>query len=90
MEELTGLAEITGQPFDISFSVIMAALVFSAAGWWLYQKGRREDRLQNKILGWALMLYSYITPSSKHGWIDWAVGFGICGIAYYFKDQELI
>jgi hypothetical protein len=65
---------------DISFSAIFSSLLFSAIGWWLFQKGRKENEIKIVLNGLALMLYSYFT----HGPIlDWGIGAVLCGLAYH-------
>lgn len=31
------------------------------------------------------MAFSYFTQGP---WLDWGVGFALCGLAYYLKDQD--
>lgn len=66
--------------FDITLSGIASSLIFSAIGWWLFQRGRKENELKILFIGVALMFYSYFT----HGPLqDWGVGAVLCGQAYY-------
>lgn len=64
---------------DFSFSSLMAALVFSAAGLWLFREGKRRLNFRLIFIGMTLMVYSYFT---RGPWADWGVGLALCGLAY--------
>jgi len=69
---------------EITFSGVMASLVFSTIGFWLFKQGRQ--RVQYSLVGVsiALMAYTYFT----HGPLqDWGGGCLLCGLAYYLWDR---
>ncbi len=65
---------------DFSPSGLFAALIFGAAGLYVFRMGKKRVQYRLVFLGLALMIYPYFT---KGPWMDWGVGFALCGLAYY-------
>jgi len=68
--------------FDISASSLIASLIFSIIGIFVFRYGKKEQNIPLVITGIGLMTYSYFT----HGPIqDWGAGAILCGVAYYYR-----
>ncbi|WP_347355997.1 hypothetical protein [Bdellovibrio sp.] len=70
---------------DLSFDgwSLVAGLLFSLIGWWLYRQGKYKDEKRFKYVGVALMVYPYFVRGAL---MNWAVGLLLCGYAYYWWD----
>ena len=68
--------------FDFSASSLIASLIFSVVGIFVFRYGKKEQNIPLVITGIGLMAYSYFT----HGPVqDWGVGAALCGVAYYYR-----
>lgn len=72
---------IDASALNISFSNVMAGLIFGVIGLWLFRQGRQRTDMRLIFTSIALMVYSYFTSSPG---ADWGIGFSLCGLAYYF------
>ncbi len=63
---------------------LLGAIVFGLIGVVAYRYGKKQSNNYIKWLGVALMLYPYAVPST---WMMYAVGFGLCGACYYYRDR---
>jgi hypothetical protein len=82
LENYQELSELLGL-FDISMSVVIAALLFGVIGMWLYAQGRKKQSRRFKVIGLLLMFYPYVVPGA---WANWIVGTLLCGYAFYWWD----
>jgi hypothetical protein len=74
-----------GMLSDFSVSSIVASILFGIIGYWVFRQGRKQANHRNVVLGLVLMGYPYFVSSPK---LMWGIGFLVCGITYYFWDQE--
>jgi hypothetical protein len=64
-------------------STILASLVFSIVGLFVFRLGKRNAHLKLMIIGVALMTYTYFTGNV---WADWLVGVGLSVMAYFIAQ----
>lgn len=65
---------------NLSVSSIVAGLIFSAVGLWMFRAGKDKGDTRLIVIAVVLMVYSYFTPNP---WYDWGIGAGLCGLAYH-------
>ncbi|QDK39182.1 hypothetical protein [Bdellovibrio sp. NC01] len=72
-------------PIDLSFSVwaIVAGILFSTVGWYLYRHGKKNVNPRNVYSGLALMIYPYFVSGALYTWV---IGLLICGYVFYWWD----
>ncbi len=68
---------------NFSLSNIIAGIVFSIVGFWLFKEGRRRLNIPVTVFAILLMSFSLFTQTSV---LTWIVGLGLCGGAYYFWE----
>jgi len=68
---------------NFSAGNLIAGLVFSGIGFVAFSYGKKQDRTQAMVLGAALMVYPYFTPSAM---ITCIVGLGLTGLLYLFHE----
>lgn len=71
-------------PFDFSFSSLMAGLIFSVIGWWLFREGKRRSHLTLVIIGLILMSYTLFTRTAL---ATWGIGLSLCALAYHLWND---
>jgi hypothetical protein len=69
---------------NISFSSIMASLIFSSIGLWLLKESRKRGNITLSLIAIAMMAYTYFTTKA---WADWGIGAALTYAAYYFWDR---
>lgn len=72
------ISDLTG----FSVSAIVASLIFSIVGIYVFRKGKKEAHTPHVYIGLALMIYGYFTPTAI---MAWGVGAALCGAAYYYR-----
>jgi hypothetical protein len=70
---------------DISLSGIIASIVFSGVGLWLFRQGKQRANIPLVLISIAMMLYTYFTSGP---WADWGVGVLLCFAARYFWYRD--
>lgn len=65
---------------NLSFSSILAGLIFGVIGLWMLRQGKLKGDLRIVVIGVLLMAYGYFTPNP---WFDWGVGGVLCYTAYH-------
>lgn len=70
---------IPGETFNFSISGLLAGIVFSAIGLWLFRQGKERGDLRMVVLSVVMMMYTYFTNSAA---ADWVLGICLCGLAY--------
>ena len=65
---------------NLSFSIIIAGLIFSSVGWILFKHGRKEAENKIVVIGLALMLYPYFIESTK---LMWLIGLALSAWGYW-------
>ncbi|MDG0815277.1 hypothetical protein [Bdellovibrio svalbardensis] len=86
MEDLSNLPiSLDNLPIDLNFSVwaIVAGLLFSSIGLWLFRHGKRNENRRNIYSGVVLMIYPYFIASAL---MNWVIGLVICGYVFYWWD----
>jgi hypothetical protein len=68
-----------------SISNLVAGILFGIIGYWVYRQGRKQVKNRNVFLGIVLMGYPYFVDNPK---LTWGIGFLVCGIIYYFWDND--
>lgn len=68
---------------NMSASTLIAGLVFSVIGIWLFKKGRSKNNMTLVLISIALMVYPMFT---KKPWQDWGIGIALCLYAKYRWD----
>ena len=68
--------------FDFSFSAIMSGFIFGVIGFYLFKEGKKRLNFAWVAIGVALMAYTLFVSGP---WLDWGLGFGLCGLAYYYR-----
>ncbi|MFV8256526.1 hypothetical protein ACNQKP_01900 [Bdellovibrio bacteriovorus] len=83
-EEL-GLENLPLDQLNLSFDMwtIVAGLLFSLIGWWLFRQGKKKENKRFRYVGILLMVYPYVVQGAF--W-NWTVGLILCGYAYYWWD----
>ncbi len=64
---------------EFSLSEIIASLVFSIIGIWLFREAKRKNNLPLIIISMLLMTYSLFINNI---FLNWGVGFLLCYLAY--------
>jgi hypothetical protein len=59
-------------------------IIFSILGYGAWRYGKQAERPVIRWGGLVLMLYSYLTSET---WLLYAVGVGICGTMYAFRNR---
>lgn len=73
--------------FSFSISSLIAGLLFSSVGLWLWRQPQAKEDFRLRIVAGVLVVYSYVTPGPVS---DWTFGFLLCGLAWYFwKGEDL-
>ena len=76
--------DTTGLDFHFTTSQIIASLLFSVIGIYLFRLGKKTTKYSLIFTSIALMVYPMFTT----GWLqDWGVGLLLCGLAYYFHNK---
>lgn len=79
LSDLEGANQL-GSLMHFSASSLIAGLIFSVIGFWLYKEGRRRTNLSLVVIAVLLMLYPMFT---QNPWQDWGVGISLCALAKY-------
>ncbi|MGZ3721758.1 MAG: hypothetical protein ACXVA9_02430 [Bdellovibrionales bacterium] len=67
-----------------SVSTIIVSFVFGVIGIYVWRHGKKTSNYKVIFTAIAMMIY----PMFTSGWImDWAVGIGLCWLAYYFDSN---
>lgn len=75
--------DTTGLDFHFTTSQVIASLLFSVIGIYLFRLGKKTASYSLAFTSIALMVYPMFTT----GWLqDWGVGLLLCGLAYYFHN----
>ncbi|HEY8270886.1 MAG TPA: hypothetical protein VIG33_08350 [Pseudobdellovibrionaceae bacterium] len=69
--------------FSFSFGSLIAGFIFGVIGFWLLGHGRKKANNRNVVIGLLLMMYPYFV---RGAWLNWGIGFALCGYAYYTWD----
>jgi len=77
-ELINKISSLEGLVSHYSWSAIIAALIFSVIGLWMFRQGKRNGNYKVLIIGIALMFYGYFTPGA---WMAWGVGTALCLLA---------
>lgn len=64
---------------DLSVSSVMASLIFSGIGMWMFRQGKLKSDLRIIVIAVLLMGYTYLTSGP---WFDWGIGLALCFGAY--------
>jgi multisubunit Na+/H+ antiporter MnhE subunit len=79
------LANPMGMLSHFSISQIIASLIFSVIGIYVFRHGKKTTNYPLIFTAIAMMAYPLFTK----GWLqDWGVGLVLCGIAYYFNENH--
>ena len=65
---------------DFSISGLFSAFIFGVIGMYLFGQARSRGDIRLAFVGVGLMVYPYFTSGP---FLDWGVGFALCGLAYY-------
>ncbi|MGZ3770735.1 MAG: hypothetical protein ACXVCP_06130 [Bdellovibrio sp.] len=65
---------------NFSVSSLIAGLIFSVVGFWLFKEARRRANLELVVISIVMMIYPMFTSGP---WQDWGVGIGLCLLAKY-------
>ena len=65
-----------------SVSALIAGVIFGIVGYYVYRWGKKNFNMRVRLIGVALMIYPYLTPTA---FLTWAVGFGLCFLAYLWR-----
>lgn len=69
---------------NFSMSTIIVSFVFGVIGFYVFIYGKKTANYKLIFTAIAMMIY----PMFTSGWLmDWAVGLGLCGLAYYLKNN---
>ena len=68
---------------SLSMSSIIAMIVFSVSGLYVFRNGRKQQNVNLIVIGVVLMFYSYFTTAP---WQDWVFGLLLMGGAYFLRD----
>lgn len=73
-----------GYPHPMNFSLgsLLGGLLFSCLGLVVFRFGKARQQLRLAILGLALMVYPYFTPSTAATWL---VGSGLTAALFVFR-----
>jgi hypothetical protein len=88
MENLSEvLLSLDNLPFDldISISAIIAGLLFSTIGYFIFRNGKKKQIRHNYWAGIVLMIYPYFVTSTL---LLYIIGLGICGYVFYRWDDN--
>lgn len=67
-----------------SASQILASLIFSVIGIYVFRHGKKTLNYPVILTGVVMMIYPLFTS----GWLqDWGVGIALCMAAYYFNER---
>ncbi|HEX7672516.1 MAG TPA: hypothetical protein VF412_00025 [Bdellovibrio sp.] len=86
MDDISTLqSTIDALPIDLNFSVsaLIAGLLFSTVGLWLFRHGKKNENKRNYWSGIVLMVYPYFVPGALANWI---IGLVVCGYVFYWWD----
>ena len=62
---------------------LIALLIFSVTGFAVFRWASKQSYWRATGIGVALMVYPYFVERT---WLLYAVGFGLCGLLYFFRD----
>ena len=62
---------------------LFALLIFSVTGCAVFRGASKQAYWRASGIGVALMVYPYFVERT---WLLYAVGFGLCGLLYFFRD----
>jgi hypothetical protein len=68
---------------NMSASALIAGLVFSVIGIWMFKRGRIKNNMTLVLISIVLMAYPMFT---KNPWQDWGIGIALCAYAKYRWD----
>jgi len=68
----------------VMLSTIVASLVFSIVGLFVFRLGKRNGHFKLMFIGVALMTYTYFTGNP---WADWLIGLGLTGLSYLIAQS---
>lgn len=68
---------------DFSLSSIFSSLLFSTIAMWMFKESKRRANIKVVLISILLFTYSYFVNSI---WLDWGIGCGLCGLAYYWWE----
>lgn len=63
---------------DLSFSTIMAGLIFGVLGMWLIKQGRKDAHIPWILIGLVLCVYPYFVVNA---FLVWGIGLGLLFVA---------
>jgi len=78
------LADPMAMLSHFSMSTIIVSFIFGVIGIYVFRHGKKTLNYPVIFISIAMMIY----PMFTSGWIlDWGVGLGLCGAAYYFDKN---
>lgn len=63
--------------FNLSLPVIIASVVFSLLGFFIFKAGKAKSNVSVSMMGIALMVYTYFTPNAIVSWLVGIVLFAL-------------
>lgn len=84
MENFENLANL---PLNLSFDIpsLIAGLLFGIVGYWMYKQGRKKINRTVTLTEVGLMIYPYFVDGA---FLNWLIGFLLCGVAYHFWNSH--
>jgi hypothetical protein len=82
MDDLDGGLDLG---FHFTASQIIASLVFSVVGIYLFRLGKKTLNYPVIFVSLALMIYPAFTHNPLQ---DWGIGVVLCGLAYYLHKNN--
>jgi len=73
-----------GAVFNFNPYNILAGLIFGMLGMASFSYGKSLDRWKPRVIGVALMFYSYLTPNI---WLTWGIGLGLVVTLWFHHDE---
>lgn len=69
----------------LTFSTIMAGIIFGIAGYYLFRRGKKESNMAHLLIGLTLMIYPYFI--TKAVWV-WLLGVVLLWLAYFYRNND--
>ncbi|MNJ98470.1 hypothetical protein D3C87_162360 [compost metagenome] len=68
---------------SLSVSSLIAGILFSIVGLWVFRQGRKAVNIRLTIVGLLMMIYPYFVDKPL---LTWGIGCVLCGYSYYTWD----
>lgn len=65
---------------NFSLGSLLAGLVFSVFGLFIFRQGKREANFRRLVIGIVLLTYSLFISNA---WANWGIGTALLGINYF-------